>query len=169
YSLRAFKVNSIDYLLKPIDEKELQQALSKYSKLKPDDLQPAIQSLQQLLQKTALQKSYKERFLLKSKDQYTYLLSDDIAYFYSEDSTTFLVTLSGKRHLYEEPLAQLEEMLNPKSFFRINRKQIIHLQAIGKIHQYFNSRLKVDLRPSLDMDNLVSREKVKPFKAWLDR
>jgi len=168
YAMRAFKLNSIDYLLKPIDEEELKHALAKYHELNKDELQPAMQSLQQLIQKLQLEKSYKDRFLLKSRDKYDFLLSDDIAYFYSEDSLTFIITLSGKKHIYDETLSSLHEQLDPKKFFRINRKQIIHVQAISKIHNYFNSRLKVDLKPKGDdIEALVSREKVKDFKVWL--
>lgn len=167
YALRAFKVNSIDYLLKPIDENELQQALVKYGQLHQGELQTVQQSLQSLLQSRQYDKQYRERFLLRRNDKYTFLLSDEIAYFYSEDSLTFIVTQDGKQHVYDATLNSLQEQLNPQHFFRINRAQIVHLQSISNIHNHFNQRLKLSLTPEAKEDVFVSRDKVRDFKRWL--
>ncbi len=168
YSLKAFKVNSIDYLLKPIDEAELKQALLKYQKLN-EKRADKFDSLNLLLKNLDLEKNYKERFLIKNKDQYNFILSSEIAYFYSEDSLTFIVTKNGKSHIYDQALNKIESELNPKDFFRINRKQIVHLEAIQKIENYFNNRVSLELHPKPKEETIVSRDKVKPFKSWLDR
>ncbi len=167
YSLKAFKVNSIDYLLKPIDEEELQKAILKYEKMNKASIQPDLSSLTTLLKGVQFNKKYKERFLLKNRDKYTFLLSDEIAYFYSEDSVTFVVTVGGKSYVYDDTLNQLSEQLNPEHFFRINRKQILHIQSILKIHNYFNNRMKLELKPKLEQETIVARDKVKAFKHWL--
>ncbi len=167
YSLKAFKVNSIDYLLKPIDEKELVQALEKYHKINKKELQPDIQSLGHLIQNMNIHKTYKERFLLKSRDKYYFLLSEEIAYFYSEDSLTFIVTNAGKSYVYDASLNHINEALNPNKFFRINRKQIVHIQSISKIHNYFNNRIKLELKTPASQDFIVSRDNVKEFKTWM--
>ena len=167
YSIKAFKVNSIDYLLKPIEEKELQQALVKYSKLSRQQVLPAIKSLTHLVRNLDNNTTYKERFLLKNRDRYTFILADEIAYFYSEDSLTFIVTSSGKSTIYDTPLSQLKIELDPSKFFLINRKWMVHVQSIRQIHPFFNQRLKLDLNPPPSDEVIVSRDKVKSFKNWL--
>jgi len=167
YSLRAFKVNSIDYLMKPIDEEELSKAIKKFEKYRKQD--SVNLELNSILKNFNQKSPYKSRFLIKRKDEFTYLLSEQIAYFYSEESVTFIVDKTGKNHIYDQTLNQIEENLEPKDFFRINRKQIIHVQSIGQIHSYFNNRIKLDLIPASEEEVIVSREKVKAFKGWLDR
>lgn len=167
YTLKAFKLNSIDYLLKPIDEEELKIALLKFKKLSESTVSSNTNSLLKVLSSLDQRKSYKERFLIKNKDQYIFLLSDEIAYFYSEDSLTFIMTLSGKSHIYDHTLNSVERELDPSLFHRINRRQIVRINAIEKIHTYFNSRVKIDVLPSTNQEFIVSREKVKEFKQWL--
>ena len=167
YSLQAFKVNSIDYLLKPVEEDEVRQAITKFNKLHNKDFK-IDSSLSKLIKGLSLEKSYKERFLTKSRDRYHFILSDEIAYFYSEDSVTFLVTNSGRTRIYDATLSQLKEELNPKHFYQINRKWIVHLKSIKTINTYFNNRLILQLEPKSDDEVVVSREKVKGFKEWLD-
>jgi len=167
YSLKAFKVNSIDYLMKPIDENELKAALAKFQKLNFN--YNNLDSIQILLKNIQKNENYKERFLIKWKDTFSVIKVNDIAYFYSEDSVTFLVDHDGKSHIYDQTLNQIEQDLNPKKFFRINRKQIVNIKSIFQIHSYFNNRVKLDLRPIIDQDVLVSRDKVKAFKTWLDK
>lgn len=169
YSLKAFKVNSIDYLLKPIDEIELQNAIEKYQKLNQSNNSIPFSTLERILVKSQNNKIYKERFLIKSGETYNFILADEIAYFYSEDSLTFIITKKGKRYIYDQTLSQLESDLNPQYFFRINRKQIISLNSIKSIHNYFNSRVKIEIDPIPKDDVIVSRDKVKLFKNWLDR
>lgn len=167
YTLKAFKLNSIDYLLKPIDEDELKSALLKFQKLSENAVSSNTNSLLKVLDSFNQRKSYKERFLIRNKDQYIFLLSDEIAYFYSEDSLTFIMTLGGKSHIYDHTLNSVEGELDPSIFHRINRKQIVRITAIEKIHTYFNSRVKIDVSPSTNHEFIVSREKVKDFKSWL--
>ena len=167
YSLRAFKVNSVDYLLKPIDETELSQAIQKFEQLNEARNVDSLKSLGSIMKDFVAKESYKERFLIRHRDQFLFLLSGDIAYFYSEDSVTFIMTQDGRRFIFDRTLNQLEGDLDPRQFFRINRRQIIHHSSIVKIHTHFNSRLKIDLVPEFDQDALVSREKVKEFKLWL--
>lgn len=166
YSLDAFKVNSIDYLLKPIDEAELANALVKYDRLHTNTTNMA-HSLAKIFQNHDLKRPYRERFLIKVKDHYHFILVTEIAYFYSEDSVSFLVDKNAKSFICDASLNQLEQELNPRQFFRINRKQIIHIDAIRSIDAYFNNRLIVQLHPPPKSDSFVSREKVKAFKTWL--
>ncbi len=168
YSLQAFKVNSIDYLLKPIDQLDLEKSLKKFGKfsgkLKAID-QDKIDSLLEVLQK----KNYKEQFLIKSGQSLSIIQTGQIAYFYSEDGYVQLVTNENKKHLIEYSLEQLSEIVDPQYFFRINRKYILQMPAIEKINSYFNSRLKLNLSPAAKEDVIVSRERVSDFKKWLDR
>jgi len=169
YALKAFKVNSIDYLLKPIETEELESAFEKFSRhYQQDQYSYPQQTIDQLIQQIS-QKTYKERFLVKMGQQLNYLNVCDIAYFYSEDGLLHALDQKNKRHLIDYTLDQLEALLSPDHFFRINRKNIISLSAIGKIHTYFNSRLKLDLIPKTDQEVIVSRDRVNDFKQWLDK
>ncbi len=168
YTLKAFKMNSVDYLLKPIDPEELAQALSKFDLLFGKKISYDLQSIQQLIQ-SMTQPTYKERFLVRVGQQMIYISVSDIQYFYSEDGLAYAKTTDNKRHLVDYTLEQLDESLDPKYFFRINRKVITHVNAIQKIAPYFNSRLKLEIKPKADFDVIVSRERVNDFKKWLDR
>lgn len=165
YAIQAFKVNAIDYLLKPIDPNELAQALDKYHKLQ---LKPSIDfaHIQQLLQQP--QKSYKSRFMVKTGEKISTIQTSDIQYFFSEERITFAVTTSSKRYIVDYTVEQLENQLNPGDFFRLNRKYLVSLDSVEEIITYSNSRLKVKLKGCTDQDILVSREKVAEFKNWLD-
>lgn len=167
YMLQAFKVNSIDYLLKPIDKVELGGALEQFSRISSTNKidQSVIEGLLTSLQ----EKHYKERFLIKSGQQLNVVPIASISYFFSEDGYVNLVTNVGKKHLIEYSLDQLSGNLDPKDFFRINRKFILHVDCISKIQSYFNSRLKLSLSPNHTEDVIVSRERVVDFKKWLDR
>lgn len=168
YTLRAFKMNSIDYLLKPVDEEELQAALNKYGKF----FQPQPNHWQELIANLQIRQgdAYRQRFLTKQGKSLSYLLAKDIAYFYSDEGLTFAVDQQGKRFVIEITIDRLQTELDPQHFFRINRGQIIHLQAIRQIHTWFSHRLKVDLHPAIGgVENIVSRDRVKDFKEWLDQ
>ncbi len=167
YALKAFKVNSIDYLLKPIDKTDLSQAISQYENLhkKKENIDSnAIQRILGSFQK----KEYKRRFLIKSGDHFAHIAVEEIAYFYSEDSVLFLATNNGKKYIIEFTVDKLMEQLDPESFFRINRKLVLNDKCIDKISSYFNSRLKLDIKPTPHFEVVVAREKVKSFKEWLD-
>ncbi len=167
YAIRAFKVNSVDYLLKPIQEEELAHAFQKFEQLhQHQPTQYNVQSIQQLLS-SIMQKEYTERFLVKTGQQMMHIGVAQIAYFFSENSLTFLKTFSAQKHLLDYTLDQIEEMLHPKLFFRINRKVITHVNAIERIAPYFNNRLALQVNPKSDLDLIVSRDRVKDFKHWL--
>ncbi len=166
YTLKAFKVNSIDYLLKPIEKSELSAALNKYDSLKEKQANFAP-TLEKLLNQLAAP-TYKERLLVKTGQQLSYLLVESLAYLFSEDGLTFAVDTHGKWWVLESSLDEAESFLNPKQFFRTNRKLILHLQSIRRISVYFNSRLKLELQPIPAFEVIVSRERVNEFKKWLD-
>ncbi len=168
YTLKAFKVNSVDYLLKPIDPAELQAAFGKFDQVFGKKMNYDLGAIQQLI-KSMSQPQYKERFLVRVGQQMMYILVVDIHFFYSEDGLAYAKTSDGKKHLVDYTLEQLEENLNPADFFRINRKIIIHVNSILKIAPYFNSRLKLEIKPKADFEVVVSRERVNDFKKWLDR
>jgi len=171
YAIKAFKVNSIDYLLKPIDEEELGHALEKFIKWeKRSEKQETFFSTIQLEKVLGLYKpTYKTRLVVKLGDRIKHLEAKEIAYFYSEDKVTFIITTAGERFIVNYSLEQLESMMNPVEFYRLNRKYITHINAIDSIDKYFNSRLKIGLNPEVEDDVLISRTKVSDFLNWLER
>lgn len=170
YALKAFKVNSIDYLLKPIDYKELCEAISKYKKREFDvhKFKPDFNEIRTLI--SQVQKNYKKRFIVKFGDHIQFKPIEDIAYIYAEGKTVYLVSKSNQRkYIIDHTLDELEnELLNPDDFFRINRKFILKLDSISDVRNYVNSRLKVFTDTPSDTDMIVSRDKVSDFKAWLN-
>lgn len=169
YTLEAFKVNSIDYLLKPVDAQELENALDKYERIHASKYGFNTDSLQKALSQFSPKNNFRQRFLIKQGKDFIYVPTKDIAYIYSEDSLTFLMDRQNKRHLLEAPLDQIEKQLDPDQFFRINRKQIVHIESIQKIFSFFNNRLKLNLAPESKAEAIVSRERVKYFKEWVGR
>ncbi len=169
YMLKAFKVNSIDYLLKPIDDEELAFALDKFDRFFAASTVPPIDRkvIQELI-KGVEQPPFKKRFLIKAGQQLTYLRTQDIRYFFSDEGLVYAKTNKGKKHIVDFTLDQLEELMDPVDFYRINRKFILHIESISKIHPYFNSRLKLELHPTTDLEVIVSRDRVSNFKQWLD-
>ena len=164
YAIRAFKLNSIDYLLKPIDPDELGQALHKFQNNRKE---PVI-SLDQIrsLMLPAV-KTFKSRFLVKIGERIQTVDVQDIAFFFSEDKVTFLQTGSGKKYIVDYTLDDLDDMLSPELFFRLNRKYISSISAIKDVFTYSNSRLKIHLQNCADNDILISRERMGAFKTWL--
>lgn len=170
YAIKAFKVKSIDYLLKPIKLHELQQAIDKYKNLK-GDFSPELyaQKIDSLLESLEIRnKTHKMRFLVKNGEQLIPIHQDQIAYFYTANELACLVGCDGRQYLIDYSLEELESMMDPLCFFRLNRQFIARVTAIQKIHSYFNGKLKIDLRPETSQEVLVSREKASAFKAWLD-
>lgn len=167
YAVKAFKYNSIDYLLKPIDRAELENALEKFKKHGERTVSPEAKAQFGQVSRM-LSGSYKKRFLVKLGDRFQPLIVEDIAYFVSQNDLTYLVTRSGDKWPMDQSLDQLQELINPLDFFRINRKLIISLPAIKEIHSYFNSRLLLKLDPHADDEVIVSRERVANFKRWMD-
>lgn len=169
YALQAFKLNSIDYLLKPIDEDELQVAVEKYKDLKPQphNVQLNFEDIKKLLA-NPLEREYKMRFTTKIGQHLKMISVDDIECFYSENKGTYAYTTSGRAYLLDTTLEQLEQELSPKMFFRISRKYYININAIKDIISYTNSRLELKLNSNLDQQIIVARERVKDFKLWLE-
>ncbi|AFL83441.1 response regulator of the LytR/AlgR family [Belliella baltica DSM 15883] len=165
YAIKAFKLNSIDYLLKPIDPKELKHAIEKFQQ-QTQTPNLDFNKIKEIIQ--AENKTYKSRFLVKIGEKIQSIPTSDAAYFYSEERITFLKTYENKKFVLDYTLDQLENMLEPKQFFRLNRKYITSFSSISEIHTYSNSRLKIILKDCSDNDILVSREKVGAFKDWLD-
>ncbi len=166
YALQAFKVHTIDYLLKPIKSNELAAALEKYSKLYPVPT-PDYNGLLDTLRKTGTAK-YLQRMLIKLGNSIKLVDMNDAAYFYTRDKITFLVTRStGKRFAVDFPLDKLENMLDPEVFFRINRQFIVNIHGIKEMHPYSKSRVKVVLEPHIDQETIVSTERSSDFKRWL--
>jgi DNA-binding LytR/AlgR family response regulator len=168
YALKAFKVNSIDYILKPVDKEELATALKKLASLTQgkrgtDDVLASISEAVR-----TLTRQYKTRFIVKVGEHLRAIEIGDIQYIYSTEKTTFAHTNDGRKHILDFTLEQLEEMLDPRHFFRINRKYIITPGAIKDMVSYANSRLKLMLKGSEDNDIIVARERVQSFKVWLD-
>ena len=170
YALQAFRVNSIDYLLKPIEEEALGAALQKLSSLKDqfggkNNAALSSQQLDNLLRQPRA--DYKTRFLTTLGDRIRYVPVEQIAYFFAEDNTVYLVTQDRKKYVLDYTLDHLETLVDPKHFFRITRKYLAHIAAIGEVSRYFNSRLKVGLVPATDDEILISRVRVPGFLAWM--
>jgi len=165
YALKAFKVNSIDYLLKPIDQGELNNAIDKF---KGNNLPKEIpaQVFDSIMR--SLTKTHKNKFVTNVGEHIKVFTTEDIQCFYSMEKYTFLQNNSGRDYAINYSLDQLEELLDPAQFFRINRKFIVSSSAISDIISYSNSRLKVKLNSNQSNDLLVSREKVPDFKKWLE-
>lgn len=164
YSLRAFKVNSIDYLLKPMDESEVRQAVEKYISLR--NISQYQQNYQMFFE--SLHKKYKERFMVKIANRIKAVEMNSVLYFYSLGKATYIHTDDQREYDVEFTLDQLESMISPLDFFRINRKYIVHIKSIQEIVHWSNSRLKIMLKGCDDDDNFISRDRVKNFKDWLD-
>jgi two-component system, LytTR family, response regulator LytT len=169
YALQAFKVNSIDYLLKPIDKIELGRSLEKFQRLmqfKAQVLRPDVTQILKSLQEA--KPNYKTRFLIKMGQTFVTIFTQDIAYFFSDHKVIYLVTREGRKHIIDQTLEELEDQLDPKTFFRLNRQFVASVNAIAKLHNYFNHKLKVELLPPTDIEILISREKAPEFKTWLN-
>lgn len=171
YALQAFKLNSIDYLLKPIDDDELQTAVVKFSRFQEafggkQSVQLNFEDIKKLLVHP-MEREYKKRFTVKVGQHLKMIPTDEICCFFSENKGTYLRTAEGRNYLLEIPLDKLEQELSPQIFFRVNRKFYINIEAIQDIISYSNSRLKLKLKLYSDEEIIVARERVKDFKNWL--
>jgi len=174
YAIRAFKVNSIDYLLKPIDENDLEHAFLKFEQLtsiEPKESQVGdSQNYEQLIASILHgKKEYRKRFLIAGINTFQKLEVKDIAYIYSDNKITFAVDFGMKGHMLDYNLEQLEAELNPEQFFRANRKIIINIDTIEKVSNEAGSKLKVTISPSPEFDIIVSRLKATEFKIWMGK
>src|SRR5689334_15497890 len=169
FALDAFKVNSIDYLLKPITFTDLTASLKKLENLR-EQLSWNKEKTEQLQEvfSTPKTKDYKNRFMVKLGDHIRSITADQICLFYAEGRDVYLVTTQNRKFIIDYTLETLEDLLEPKNFFRINRTYILNINAIKDVIVYSNSRLKITLTQDFDKEIIVSREKVGPFKEWFD-
>lgn len=166
YAIKAFKFNSIDYLLKPLRREELEHALAKFrskyfKKTVPTDYQALIEQL-------GSNRKYKNRILIKLGDRLSSINTSDIAYVYTKDKIKFVKTFNNKDHIIDLNIDELEEQLNPDEFYRVNRQFLINFKSIEKIFSWFDGKLKVLVSPNAYEDIIVSRLKANEFKKWLD-
>ena len=169
YALQAFKLNSIDYLLKPIDDEELEKAVKKYRELQPGSEQLTVdfEDIKKLLI-NPLEREYKKRFTAKVGQHLKIINADEVECFYSENKGTYAATKDGRNYLLDTTLENLEEELSPKLFFRVSRKFYVNINHINDIISYTNSRLQIKLNAFKEQEIIVSRERVKDFKLWLE-
>ncbi len=166
YAIRAFKLNSIDYLLKPIEEDDLRWALEKAEKTQTaNDSKELSRRMQASL---ATEGHTKSRFLIQQGDALFPVNSNDIAFFYSEDKYTFAHLANGHRHIIDYTLEELGRLLAPRQFFRISRRLIVNISSVVKGTRLFGGRMKVSLRPECPHEATVSRSRVADFVRWLD-
>ena len=169
YALDAFKMQSIDYLIKPISQEKLNKAIDKLMAMKTN-LSSGAGVINQLLEKVSeIKKNYKSRFLVKTGSMMRSLNVSDIAFFYSEDKLVFLRTKEDARFVINETLDELENQLNPEDFFRINRQYLVNYNTIQKVHPHFNGRLKIELIPTPREDIYISNRRATSFKAWMNK
>ncbi len=166
YAVRAFSVNSIDYILKPVDEERLAESIERYETLRERILRPDdyLETLLDALQRR--EKRFRTRFLIAGVDRFLTLPVEEVAYFYSENKVTTAVTFAGRNHVVDLPLSRLEEQLDPDRFFRANRQVLLSVGAIERIEPYFNGKVSVAVRPPHKEKITVSEERVPLFKSW---
>lgn len=166
FAIKAFKVNSIDYLLKPIKESELRVAIEKFKKTKqhqPISMLELLKKIEQL----ANQRGYRSRFLIKQGQKMVSIDVSEVAYFYSENKCTFLRTNQNQKYIIDLTLDELEKELAPQQFFRANRQYILSGKSIVSIHSWFNQKLKAEVNPPTEEHIIISRDKANAFKAWM--
>ncbi|HEU4470868.1 MAG TPA: LytTR family DNA-binding domain-containing protein [Flavisolibacter sp.] len=171
YAIRAFKVNGVDYLLKPVQEEELARAIEKVRQQQESTAAMPV-DIQQLIKhftNPAGSAQYKERFIVNANNKWMPVETADIALIY-KDNLNYLHTFSGEKFIYDfSPLDDMEVLLDPRFFFRANRQTIVHINAIHIVRPHGNQKLLVQLKPPLKMEVDISREKAPAFKKWLDR
>ena len=166
YAIQAFKLNSIDYLLKPIDKNELSFAVNKFkSNFQNENKEVNLSEIKKLISNNS--KEYKKRFTVNVGTSIKIFNTIDIACFYSQDKTSFLLTNSGRSYILDSSLDKIYDTLDPEVFFKVNRKYVLNINKIKDIINYSNSRLKVNLNTPTEDDIIVARDRVKAFKNWL--
>lgn len=170
FAIKAFELNSIDYLLKPIEEDRLTRAIGKLEKIRESyAVQPLMLTAEKLKELLSVKKEYKSRFVTRIGDQFKYITVEEIACFIADNNTVYAVTRQQHKVIIDYKMEELEHLLDPKLFFRANRGMIIHIGSISKVHRYFNSRLSVEIVPKTEEPVLVSRLKVEDFIKWMDQ
>ncbi|OUJ71426.1 LytR/AlgR family response regulator transcription factor [Hymenobacter crusticola] len=174
YAIKAFKVNSIDYLLKPIQKEDLRAALDKFSQVKAlyqgPSSEPSLNVSSLIRELQQLQpKEYRQRFLVHYAQKLISVETQQIAYFYSDERLNLFKTFDGKKMAVDYSLDELEAMLDPARFFRIGRSFLVSIGSVEQIETYFGNRLALHLKPAIDKEVVVSREKLTPFKTWMGK
>lgn len=165
YAIEAFKHNSIDYILKPVKQEELKAGLAKFYRSRPEPQSPTFDY--QELARAMQQKSQPKRLLIRFGQQLKAVDFSEVAYFYIEERVCFVMTHAGKRYPIDQTLDQLDAILAPEQFFRVNRQLIANMKAIDQMHTMSKSRVKISLKPEAPVDALVSSERSALFKKWL--
>lgn len=168
YAIDAFKVNSIDYLLKPIKQEELQQAVEKYEDLKTVNVSEELHNLQKMINRVSQKEEKKSRFMVKSGQVIKTIPSEDVAYFLAEEGVVLLVTFEGKRFVVNYTLDELDKQVDNNMFFRANRQLIVNIIAVKEVNPYFKGRLHLSVEPRIKEDQIISSSKASAFKEWLD-
>jgi two-component system, LytTR family, response regulator LytT len=167
YAIKAFKVNSIDYLLKPIDEDDLMNSLDKFKKLSANGFKPEFESLLQALQHPKT--TYQQRFMVHRGERLMSVTTDQIAYFEGEDRYVYLIKKDGSKFIIDYRLSDLESILDPALFFRLNRSFVAHFESIQSMVNVSKSRIKIELNPKAKREIIISSENSQDFKKWLNR
>lgn len=169
--LKAFDLNTFDYLIKPISEDDFKHSLKKYSKFYSKQAESEFMGdLQSLIKFVSnKEKEYKKRFMIKIGNTIKSISVKDVAYFCSYDKINYLMKFDGKKFPVENSLDEIEQMLNPEIFYRANRQFIVNINAINEIHPYFKGRIKLNLAPLQDGELIISSEKSRKFKDWLNK
>lgn len=171
YAINAFRINSVDYLLKPIVESDLKRAWERCKERLEQRATPNIEALLDIVSKAgaAKDKEYKKRFIVRMGEKIIIIPVEEIAYCYSEDKSTYAVNRNGTRRLLDYSLDTVQEMLDPKLFFRVSRSCIVSINSIENISKHLGTRLKLQLSPHSDDDIVVSRSRTSDFLDWLDK
>ena len=166
YAIEAFKYNSIAYLLKPVDLEEVKGAVEKFMLMQSKEESSYLQRMDTMLSNLKEPK-HKKRFLVKKNNRLEIIETQQIEYFFSEAGQTYVVDSKNEKNLIDFTLEKLEELLDPEMFFRINRKATLNIDYINAVEDYVNNRLKVEMKLENSFDFIVSRNRVKDFKSWL--
>lgn len=176
YALKAFKVNSVDYLLKPVQKEDLHAALEKFKNMQqlytttnPSPQQSLIDGLVKELQQKLQTREFRKRFLVKHGQKLVSVEVEDIAYFFSDGRLNFFRTFDNRKFVVDYTMDELNEMLDPDKYYRISRSFFISVDSVSQIHDYFGNRLMLQLKPESEKEAIVSREKVTEFKNWLGK
>lgn len=166
YAIKAFKYNSIDYILKPAKAKDIHSALKKYWSFKQSEENEYLQRVDRMINSLDTP-NYKKRFLIRQNKKLKLVGTESIVCLYSDEGHTYLVEKTNTSHIVDFTLERLEELIDPQMFFRINRKMIININEILSVEDYFNNRLKIKVHNRIPLEMVVSRNRVKHFKNWL--
>lgn len=172
YALKAFKVKSVDYLLKPIQKEELEAAMNKYKSIYSKDKEAAASDIDHLikeLQQKLQPKEFRKRFLVKHGQRLISVEVDEIAFFFSDGRVNFFKTFENKKFIIDYTMDELADMLDPSKYYRISRSFFVSIKSVEQIHDYFGNRLLLELKPHVEKEAIVSREKVNDFKKWMGK